>query len=78
MAKITFTDTQNGKFNIKMFVVEKVALPLLYIVPLVMNGLFMWDAHKKQTGLIEASYVLGGVYIDSNTCVAGKNLFVAK
>jgi hypothetical protein len=37
-----------------------------------------YGTYQHEMGLREACTTLGGVYIDSQTCVAGKNLFVEK
>jgi len=75
MAKITLTD---GTLDVKKTIIENVVLPALFYIPIVVIAVTVWNAYQKNEGLKEACSTLGGVYIDNNTCIAGKNLFVGK
>jgi hypothetical protein len=59
----------------KHFIIEKIVLPSLYLLPLALVVFMSYDIYERRAGLIEACQTLGGVYVDNTICIAGKNLF---
>ncbi|CAB5220971.1 hypothetical protein UFOVP247_64 [uncultured Caudovirales phage] len=60
----------------KTWIIEKIVLPALVVMPLTAMGIIIWGVYDKNQGLREACTHLGGVYINSETCIAGYNLFI--
>lgn len=60
----------------KKFIIEKMILPSLFVLPMIAVVLMSYDMYERRAGLIEACETLGGVYVDNTICIAGKNLFV--
>lgn len=60
------------------FIVEKVMLPALIIGPVMMLILIIYDTNQTVAALEDVCQTMGGVYVNSKTCIEGKNLFLVK
>jgi hypothetical protein len=63
---------------VKKFIIERVLVPAVVALPLIMGLVIVYDSYEHTAALREACSILGGVYIDNETCVSGKNLFAGK
>jgi hypothetical protein len=71
------TENTVGKSIMHRHVVETLFIGLGLIM-LIIVGMQLKDQNERHAGLLEACKTLGGVYIDNETCVSGKNLFGVK
>jgi hypothetical protein len=62
----------------KKFFMEYVIVPIILVGPLVLLGVIIYDGIQHKASLKFACETLGGVYVDSEICIDGKNLFVGE
>ena len=60
----------------KKFIIEKIVIPFLIVMPLLAVLLVSWDIFQRNEGIKEACRHLGGIYINSDVCIQGSNLFI--
>jgi len=62
----------------KKFIIEYIILPAIMAGPFFLLAVITYDSYQHSAALKEVCSILGGVYVDDEICIEGKNLFGGK